>query len=483
LVANDKDGTVYLKYFIDESVYTYNTNFDKPTKNADLNKTALIQVNVSKQPFKGSITVSGGLTGVVGDPKVNLFDPVDSGLNVFIEDESGKELTRAVIWEAKQVESRGVKIESNFIEFTKPGAFQIRAVSGDVKSDWFTVNALPARALDKIEIADVTSPAALSVDFETLPQTLNLSTLTVEGFDQYGKTYAVASPAFEADGATVYADAVSGDPLIDVTTTSAISVFVKDGSVESNKLDVTFTNLPKPEPPKPEPPKQEAAPAKPNITYDATGGKVSGPATRTVIEKSAYGAHPDAVRTGYTLQGWYTAPTGGTQVTDATIVAQATDHTLYARWTPNKYKVKFNVNKGNKIKTRSKQVIFGAKVGKLPTVKRKGYVFKGWYTKKKGGQLVAAKTVYKIAADKTLYAQWRKPVLMGKGKLNKKTKSVHIRKAPTKKSAILGYYYKGDRFRIYGKVDRAGKRTDWYKVKYKGKTAYVWAPVVITYQG
>ena len=48
---------------------------------------------------------------------------------------------------------------------------------------------------------------------------------------------------------------------------------------------------------------------------------------------SAYGTLATTSRTGYTFAGWFTAASGGTQVTAATIVSTASNHTLYAQWT------------------------------------------------------------------------------------------------------------------------------------------------------
>jgi uncharacterized repeat protein (TIGR02543 family) len=46
-------------------------------------------------------------------------------------------------------------------------------------------------------------------------------------------------------------------------------------------------------------------------------------------------------RTGYTFDGWFSAPTGGTQVTAGTTVTTASDHTLYAQWTIITYTVDY----------------------------------------------------------------------------------------------------------------------------------------------
>ena len=44
------------------------------------------------------------------------------------------------------------------------------------------------------------------------------------------------------------------------------------------------------------------------------------------------GSLPNATRSGYTFDGWYTAASGGTKVTDSTVISQNT--TIYAHWTP-----------------------------------------------------------------------------------------------------------------------------------------------------
>ena len=61
---------------------------------------------------------------------------------------------------------------------------------------------------------------------------------------------------------------------------------------------------------------------------------------------SAYSTLATTSRTGYTFAGWFTAASGGTQVTAATIVSTASNHTLYAQWTANTYTVTFDANGG-----------------------------------------------------------------------------------------------------------------------------------------
>lgn len=71
---------------------------------------------------------------------------------------------------------------------------------------------------------------------------------------------------------------------------------------------------------------------------------------------------------------------------------------------PNGRKVKGEVYSVVSIKS----VKNGGKYGKLPKVKRKGYVFKGWYTKISGGKKVTKKTKYKLKNSSCLYARFVK---------------------------------------------------------------------------
>ncbi|MBQ6163494.1 MAG: InlB B-repeat-containing protein, partial [Clostridia bacterium] len=67
--------------------------------------------------------------------------------------------------------------------------------------------------------------------------------------------------------------------------------------------------------------------------------------------------------------------------------------------------VTFDAN-GGKVEETSKTVFYGQAYGKLPTPKRKNYTFAGWYTKKKGGEKVTAKTIVSATEKQTLYAHW-----------------------------------------------------------------------------
>lgn len=72
------------------------------------------------------------------------------------------------------------------------------------------------------------------------------------------------------------------------------------------------------------------------VTYDPNGGTISeDDAHADMTYGSLYGVLPDATRPGYTLEGWYTDPTGGKQIQATDEYLLTTDQTLYAHWRSN----------------------------------------------------------------------------------------------------------------------------------------------------
>lgn len=65
------------------------------------------------------------------------------------------------------------------------------------------------------------------------------------------------------------------------------------------------------------------------ITFDANGGSVT-PASAVTQEDGTLSSLPTPTRSGYTFRGWYTAASGGEEVTADYVFAA--DTTIYARW-------------------------------------------------------------------------------------------------------------------------------------------------------
>lgn len=70
------------------------------------------------------------------------------------------------------------------------------------------------------------------------------------------------------------------------------------------------------------------------VYFNPNGGKV-GTENKTVGYQQVYGGLPTPTRDYYTFDGWYTAASGGQQVTASTTCSSSADVTLYAHWTLN----------------------------------------------------------------------------------------------------------------------------------------------------
>lgn len=168
--------------------------------------------------------------------------------------------------------------------------------------------------------------------------------------------------------------------------------------------------------------------------------------TMSFTYDQAASAMPIASRTGYTLNGWYTATSGGTKVAnaDGSFIATVSGYTssgkwvraaattLYAQWTANKYTITANANGGTNAakdswtlasdkKTSTMSFTYGQAASAMPTASRTGYTCSGWYTAASNGTKVAnadgsflasisgytdANKNWVRASATTLYAHW-----------------------------------------------------------------------------
>ena len=140
------------------------------------------------------------------------------------------------------------------------------------------------------------------------------------------------------------------------------------------------------------------------VTFNGNGGTAN-PTSKTVTYGSTYGTLATATKTGYTLEGWYTAASGGTKVDAGTKVTITANQTLYAHYKANTYTVTFNGN-GGTASQASKNVTYDSTYGTLPTASRTGYTFSGWYTSTSNGTKIDTGTKVTITGNQTLYARW-----------------------------------------------------------------------------
>ena len=118
---------------------------------------------------------------------------------------------------------------------------------------------------------------------------------------------------------------------------------------------------------------------------------------------------PSYTRSGYTLEGWYTAASGGTKVGNSGASYTPTSNiTLYAHWVANEYTITFDANGGSgapSSQTKTHDVSLTLSSTK-PT--RTGYTFLGWSTSKTATSATyQAGSNFSSNANTTLYAVWK----------------------------------------------------------------------------
>lgn len=68
------------------------------------------------------------------------------------------------------------------------------------------------------------------------------------------------------------------------------------------------------------------------VSFDANGGDLPSPTSKSVTYGTPYGALATVSRTGFTFMGWFTSAVGGSEITAGTAVAITANQTLYAHW-------------------------------------------------------------------------------------------------------------------------------------------------------
>ena len=122
-------------------------------------------------------------------------------------------------------------------------------------------------------------------------------------------------------------------------------------------------------------------------------------------------------KAGYQFVGWFTAPAGGSQVTEDTVLrssmAEDSIISVYAHWYRGVYTITYDPAGGTfsdgTTAPKTVSVQSGDSLGSVPGATRDGYVFKGW--KDAGGEEALSST--KPAADTAYTAQWKqRPIVV-----------------------------------------------------------------------
>ena len=145
------------------------------------------------------------------------------------------------------------------------------------------------------------------------------------------------------------------------------------------------------------------------INFDPCGGSCD---TKYIIKSfgDIYGTLPTPKREGYKFDGWYSEKNGkGSKYTsDMKYWGNREEVTWYANWKVDGSKINLDPCGGS---CDTKYIIrsFGDVYGTLPTPKREGYKFDGWYSEKngKGSKYTSDMKYWGDREEITWYANWK----------------------------------------------------------------------------
>ena len=140
------------------------------------------------------------------------------------------------------------------------------------------------------------------------------------------------------------------------------------------------------------------------VTFNPGQDATVSPVSKTFVAGTAIGELPTPQKTGYMFDGWYTAASGGTEVTMLTVFSN--DDTIYAHWIEN-ITINFSVNGGDTVEYNSKTLTETGPIGTLPTASKANKEFLGWFTSASGGERLLTTTEITASDNgKTYYAHY-----------------------------------------------------------------------------
>lgn len=141
------------------------------------------------------------------------------------------------------------------------------------------------------------------------------------------------------------------------------------------------------------------------VTLDPEGGTVLDRFEARYTYGSGFDLPQKVVRPGYTFEGWFTQPDGGTEM-DEISDTQAGDLQLFAHWRANDYRLTFEANGGTMPAGAPDGYVHGQACPLPVDVVRDGYTFEGWYDNADFSGSPVTEVAVDAIGDKTFYARW-----------------------------------------------------------------------------
>jgi len=136
------------------------------------------------------------------------------------------------------------------------------------------------------------------------------------------------------------------------------------------------------------------------VTFNAVGGAVT-PASGATRADSTLASLPTPTRGDYAFNGWFTAETGGENVTE--IRKYSANTIIYAQWTQSAYTLTLDPN-GGSVTPMTVRIGESGRIVSLPNPTKAGNHFGGWFTATSGGERVTEGST--INSSTTIYARW-----------------------------------------------------------------------------
>jgi uncharacterized repeat protein (TIGR02543 family) len=149
-----------------------------------------------------------------------------------------------------------------------------------------------------------------------------------------------------------------------------------------------------------------------SAVFDGNGGSGHSPAVQTVVCDNSLNDEgkslpSDPSRVGYAFSSWNIVPNGSGDTFLVTTPISVNPTNVYAQWTANSYTLNFDAQ-GGTVDPLFKSVVYNSAIGELPVTSKSGYTFLSWNTATDGsGVTYTADTVYQVAGNVTLYAQYQ----------------------------------------------------------------------------